>query len=219
MAETGAAFGGEHSAHYYFRDNFRADSGLIAAMHVLEQLCRPRPAAVGAAQAVRALRRLRRDQHQGRRPAGRHRAGGGRASAERRARTASTASPSTSATGGSTSARPTPSRCCASTSKPDTRDRVRRPRRRCPRPHHQGDDAAWLSIRKLLEILACPEDKGPLLYFETRTRSTTPACKRRYEIRDDIPVMLIDEAETVDDAEHERLLAKAEAESTPSTLS
>ncbi len=40
MADTGAAFGGEHSAHYYFRDNFRADSGLIAAMHVLEQLCR-----------------------------------------------------------------------------------------------------------------------------------------------------------------------------------
>ena len=39
MARTGAAFGGEHSAHYYFRDNFRADSGLIAAMHVLELLC------------------------------------------------------------------------------------------------------------------------------------------------------------------------------------
>ncbi len=38
MAETGAAFGGEHSAHYYFRDNFRADSGLIASMFVLEQL-------------------------------------------------------------------------------------------------------------------------------------------------------------------------------------
>ncbi|MGN6696285.1 MAG: phosphomannomutase/phosphoglucomutase, partial [Aquihabitans sp.] len=40
MAATGAAFGGEHSAHYYFRDNYRADSGLIAAMHVLEQRCR-----------------------------------------------------------------------------------------------------------------------------------------------------------------------------------
>lgn len=40
MARTGAAFGGEHSAHYYFRDNYRADSGLIAAMHVLEQRCR-----------------------------------------------------------------------------------------------------------------------------------------------------------------------------------
>ena len=40
MAETGAAFGGEHSAHYYFRDNWRADSGLIAAVMVLEQLGR-----------------------------------------------------------------------------------------------------------------------------------------------------------------------------------
>ncbi len=40
MAETGAAFGGEHSAHYYFRDNWRADSGLIAAVMVLEQLSR-----------------------------------------------------------------------------------------------------------------------------------------------------------------------------------
>jgi phosphomannomutase len=38
MADTGAAFGGEHSGHYYFRDNFRADSGLIAALVVLEQL-------------------------------------------------------------------------------------------------------------------------------------------------------------------------------------
>ena len=38
MAETGAAFGGEHSAHYYFRDNWRADSGLIASVLVLEQL-------------------------------------------------------------------------------------------------------------------------------------------------------------------------------------
>jgi len=40
MAETGAAFGGEHSAHYYFRDNYNADSGIIAAMHILEQRCR-----------------------------------------------------------------------------------------------------------------------------------------------------------------------------------
>jgi phosphomannomutase len=38
MAETGAAFGGEHSAHYYFRDNYRADSGSIAALMVLEQM-------------------------------------------------------------------------------------------------------------------------------------------------------------------------------------
>ncbi len=38
MAETGAAFGGEHSAHYYFRDNYRADSGIIATMFLLEQM-------------------------------------------------------------------------------------------------------------------------------------------------------------------------------------
>jgi phosphomannomutase len=38
MAETGAIFGGEHSGHYYFRDHYRADSGLIAAMMVLERL-------------------------------------------------------------------------------------------------------------------------------------------------------------------------------------
>ena len=38
MADTGAAFGGEHSAHYYFRDNYRADSGIIASMFLLEQL-------------------------------------------------------------------------------------------------------------------------------------------------------------------------------------
>lgn len=38
MAETGAIFGGEHSGHYYFRDNWRADSGLIAAVVVLQQL-------------------------------------------------------------------------------------------------------------------------------------------------------------------------------------
>jgi phosphomannomutase len=40
MAETGAVFGGEHSGHYYFRDNFRADSGIIAALVVLELISR-----------------------------------------------------------------------------------------------------------------------------------------------------------------------------------
>jgi phosphomannomutase len=39
MLETGAVFGGEHSGHYYFRENYRADSGLVATMVVLEQLC------------------------------------------------------------------------------------------------------------------------------------------------------------------------------------
>lgn len=36
MAETGAAFGGEHSGHYYFRDNYRADSGMLAMLVLLQ---------------------------------------------------------------------------------------------------------------------------------------------------------------------------------------
>jgi uncharacterized protein YbaR (Trm112 family) len=64
----------------------------------------------------------------------------------------------------------------------------------------------------LLEILACPEDRGPLLYFPDEDSLYNPRLHRRYAIQDDIPVMLIDEAETVDDAEHGRLLAKAEAD-------
>ncbi|MCU1354589.1 MAG: hypothetical protein JWM89_7 [Acidimicrobiales bacterium] len=72
---------------------------------------------------------------------------------------------------------------------------------------------------KLLEILACPEDKGSLLYFESESALYNPRLKRRYQIRDDIPVMLVDEAESVDDATHERLVAKAEADGVPSTLS
>jgi phosphomannomutase len=38
MAETDAVFGGEHSAHYYFRDFWRADTGMLAALHVLAAL-------------------------------------------------------------------------------------------------------------------------------------------------------------------------------------
>ncbi|MHB8826222.1 MAG: phosphomannomutase/phosphoglucomutase [Acidimicrobiales bacterium] len=42
MADTGAVFGGEHSGHYYYRDNYRADSGIITAMVILELLSRQR---------------------------------------------------------------------------------------------------------------------------------------------------------------------------------
>lgn len=66
--------------------------------------------------------------------------------------------------------------------------------------------------KRLLEILACPEDKGPLLYFETDDFLYNPRLKRKYLIRDDIPVMLVDEAESVDDAQHETLTARADAE-------
>jgi uncharacterized protein YbaR (Trm112 family) len=65
---------------------------------------------------------------------------------------------------------------------------------------------------KLLEILACPEDKGPLLYFEADDFLYNPRLQRKYLIQDDIPIMLIEEAEPVDDEEHQRVMAKAEAE-------
>ena len=66
--------------------------------------------------------------------------------------------------------------------------------------------------RQLLEILACPEDKGPLYYLADEDVLYNPRLQRRYEIRDDIPVMLVDEAITVDDAEHQRILGRIEAD-------
>jgi uncharacterized protein len=72
---------------------------------------------------------------------------------------------------------------------------------------------------QLLEILACPDDKGPLLYFEDEDLLYNPRLRRKYRIDDDIPVMLVDEATDADDAEHERLTAKAEAEGIEPTFS
>ena len=66
--------------------------------------------------------------------------------------------------------------------------------------------------QQLLDILACPEDKGPLLYFEGESSLYNPRLRLRYSITDDIPIMLVDKAETLDDAEHERITALADAE-------
>jgi len=72
---------------------------------------------------------------------------------------------------------------------------------------------------KLLEILACPEDKGPLLYFADEQSLYNPRLKRRYRVLDgDIPDLLIDDAETVDDAEDQRLKQKAESEGVKPTF-
>ena len=65
---------------------------------------------------------------------------------------------------------------------------------------------------QLLALLACPEDKGPLLYFADEDTLYNPRLRRRYRIVDGIPVMLVDEAENVSDDEHDRLSAKAAAE-------
>ena len=65
---------------------------------------------------------------------------------------------------------------------------------------------------RLLEILACPDDKGPLYYYEADGFLFCPACRRRYEIRDDIPVMLLDEATVLPAGDAEALVARAQAE-------
>jgi uncharacterized protein YbaR (Trm112 family) len=59
----------------------------------------------------------------------------------------------------------------------------------------------------LLSILACPDDKGPLYYIESEQVLFNPRLGRTYEIRDDIPVMLVEEATDVDEAETARLEA------------
>ena len=64
----------------------------------------------------------------------------------------------------------------------------------------------------LLEILACPEDKGPLYYLEDEALLVNPRLRRAYEIRDDIPVMLIDEARALDDEELARLQSRIDNE-------
>ena len=65
---------------------------------------------------------------------------------------------------------------------------------------------------RLLEILACPKDKGPLIYFSDEDSLYNPRLRLRYHVRDGIPVMLVDEADEVDQAEDGRLKAEASAE-------
>ena len=70
----------------------------------------------------------------------------------------------------------------------------------------------------LLEILACPEDKGPLYYIEDEAVLYNSRLQRRYDVRDGIPVMLISESTTVDDAEHERVMALIAERHIPATF-
>ena len=62
----------------------------------------------------------------------------------------------------------------------------------------------------LLAILACPEDKRPLYYIESESVLYNPRLKRTYEVRDGIPVMLVEEATTLTEAENDRLSALIE---------
>lgn len=63
----------------------------------------------------------------------------------------------------------------------------------------------------LLKILVCPVDKGCLLYFADEDLLYNPRLRRGYRIKDGVPEMLAERAETLPEWEHERLLARASA--------
>jgi uncharacterized protein len=69
----------------------------------------------------------------------------------------------------------------------------------------------------LLDVLACPEDKRPLLWFEDEAILYNPRLHRSYAVRDGVPIMLIEEATAVDQAEHDRLMRRAAAGDVPET--
>lgn len=66
--------------------------------------------------------------------------------------------------------------------------------------------------QQLLDILACPQDKGPLYYLADEQSLVNPRLSLRYTITNDIPIMLVDKAEAFDQPELDRILAKVEAE-------
>lgn len=61
---------------------------------------------------------------------------------------------------------------------------------------------------RLLAVLACPADKGPLLYLGDDDGLYNPRLRKRYIVRDGIPVMLIDESEAVGEAEHAAIMQR-----------
>jgi len=63
--------------------------------------------------------------------------------------------------------------------------------------------------KDLLDILVCPESKQPLLYFEQEGFLFCPASRLKYRIDEGIPVMLIEDAERVDEATAAELAARA----------
>lgn len=62
--------------------------------------------------------------------------------------------------------------------------------------------------KELLKILVCPESKAPLVQVEDWLYSTDPETRRRYPVRDGIPIMLIDESEVVAQEEFDRIMAE-----------
>ena len=73
-----------------------------------------------------------------------------------------------------------------------------------------GEAMAQQINPELMEILVCPESHARLVQVGDWLYSTDPATRRRYPIRDRIPIMLIDESEVVDQEEFDRIMQQAQ---------
>ncbi len=69
----------------------------------------------------------------------------------------------------------------------------------------------------LLDVLACPVDKSPLLWFPDEEILYNPRLHKSYRVDDGVPILLVEEGTDVSDAEHERLTAKAEKDGVRAT--
>ncbi len=206
MAETGAIFGGEHSGHFYFRDFWRADSGMLAALHVLAALGgQDRPLSELLAQYSAATSPPARSTPP---------------STTRPAGPPQSRPPSPTATGveidqldGLTVELPDGSwfNVRPSNTEPLLRLNVeaaddKRDGRRCAtRSSSSSADPGYTDYNvaggvpvnldpALLEILACPACHATLASTTRRQQLVCTGCGLAYPVRDDIPVLLVDEA-------------------------
>ena len=179
MAETGAVFGGEHSGHFYFRDFWRADSGMLAALHVLAALGEtPEGTTLSSLLApLPPLRRLRRDQHHGRRPGRRRPRGSATAFAGRdgvdvrRARRPDRQPCRDADWWFNLRAVATPSRCCGSTSRRATTRTMDAAARRGARAR---PGRPWLTPSQCTSVARPGAARGPRL----PARATAPRRRR-----------------------------------------
>ena len=207
MAETGAVFGGEHSGHYYYRDNFRADSGIITALLVLELLSQSDAAALRDAPALPALRGLGGDQH--RRSASPAATVAAIAEHERKAGASVDMLDGLTVEHGDWwyNVRPsntepllrlnveakTAERCAAHVA--EVQQLIATHAGLDGRPELRSSPMSLDPL--LLDVLACPVDKGPLLWFEDEDVLYNPRLQKSYAVVDGVPVLLATRRPTV----------------------
>ena len=71
---------------------------------------------------------------------------------------------------------------------------------------------------RLLAVLACPKDKGPLFYLGDDRGLINPRLGLRYQVRDGIPVMLVDEADVLSAEELAQIVTAIDVEGIPPTF-